>query len=368
MYDYIIVGSGFFGSVCARELTDKGFKCLVLEKRSHIGGNCHSEKIDGINMHTYGPHIFHTSNERVWKWINQYAKFNHYTNRPVANYKGELFTLPFNMWTFNQLWGVTHPHEAKAIIAEQSKEIGEPQNLEEQAIKLVGRDVYEKLIKGYTSKQWMKPPNELPKEIIKRLPVRFTYDTNYFNDPYQGIPIGGYTPIFDQLLAGIEVQLETDYLADKSAWDAKGKNIIFTGPIDAYYDYQFGPLEYKTTRFEHKKLTDTDNYQGVAIMNYTDGEVPYTRIIEYKHFEFGQTDTTCITYEYPEPYVAKVTEPYYPVNDQANNALFSQYKALADAETHVYFGGRLAEYKYYDMHQIIERAFDLLDELNSSIL
>jgi UDP-galactopyranose mutase len=269
------------------------------------------------------------------------------------------------MWTFNQLWGVTHPHEAKAIIAEQSKEIGEPQNLEEQAIKLVGRDVYEKLIKGYTSKQWMKPPNELPKEIIKRLPVRFTYDTNYFNDPYQGIPIGGYTQIFDQLLAGIEVQLETDYLADKSAWDAKGKNIIFTGPIDAYYDYQFGPLEYKTTRFEHKKLTDTDNYQGVAIMNYTDGEVPYTRIIEYKHFEFGQTDTTCITYEYPEPYVAKVTEPYYPVNDQANKALFSQYKALADAETHVYFGGRLAEYKYYDMHQIIDRAFDLLDELNS---
>jgi UDP-galactopyranose mutase len=365
MYDYIIVGSGFFGSVCARELTDKGFKCLVLEKRKHIGGNCHTEKVDGINMHTYGPHIFHTSNERVWKWINQFATFNHFTNRPIANYKGELFALPFNMWTFNQLWGVTHPHEAKAIIAEQSKEIGEPQNLEEQAIKLVGRDVYEKLIKGYTSKQWMKPPNELPKEIIKRLPVRFTYDTNYFNDPYQGIPIGGYTQIFDQLLAGIEVQLETDYLADKSAWDAKAKNIIFTGPIDAYYDYQFGPLEYKTTRFEHKKLTDTDNYQGVPVMNFTDVEVPYTRIIEYKHFEFGQTDTTCITYEYPEPYVAKVTEPYYPVNDQANNAIFGQYKALADAETHVYFGGRLAEYKYYDMHQIIERAFDLLDELNS---
>jgi UDP-galactopyranose mutase len=366
MYDYIIVGSGFFGSVCARELTDRGFKCLVLEKRNHIGGNCHSEKIDGINMHTYGPHIFHTSNERVWNWINQYAKFNHYTNRPVANYKGELFTLPFNMWTFNQLWGVTHPHEAKAIIAEQSKEIGEPKNLEEQAIKLVGRDVYEKLIKGYTSKQWMKPPDELPKEIIKRLPVRFTYDTNYFNDPYQGIPIGGYTQIFDQLLAGIEVQLETDYLADKSAWDAKARNIIFTGPIDAYYDYQFGPLEYKTTRFEHKKLADTDNYQGVAIMNYTDAETPYTRIIEYKHFEFGQTDTTCITYEYPVPYVAKVTEPYYPVNDQANNALFSQYKSLADAEANVYFGGRLAEYKYYDMHQIIERAFDLLDQLNAS--
>ncbi len=365
MYDYIIVGSGFFGSVCARELTDKGFKCLVLEKRSHIGGNCHTEKVDGINMHTYGPHIFHTSNERVWKWINQFATFNHFTNRPIANYKGELFALPFNMWTFNQLWGVTHPHEAKAIIAEQSKEIGEPQNLEEQAIKLVGRDVYEKLIKGYTSKQWMKPPNELPKEIIKRLPVRFTYDTNYFNDPYQGIPIGGYTQIFDQLLEGIEVQLETDYLADKSAWDAKAQHIIFTGPIDAYYDYQFGPLEYKTTRFEHKKLTDKDNYQGVPVMNFTDAEVPYTRIIEYKHFEFGQTDTTCITYEYPEPYVAKVTEPYYPVNDQANNAIFGQYKALADAETHVYFGGRLAEYKYYDMHQIIERAFDLLDELNS---
>jgi UDP-galactopyranose mutase len=365
MYDYIIVGSGFFGSVCARELTDRGFTCLVLEKRNHIGGNCHTEKVDGINMHTYGPHIFHTSNERVWKWINQFATFNHFTNRPIANYKGELFALPFNMWTFNQLWGVTHPHEAKAIIAEQSKEIGEPQNLEEQAIKLVGRDVYEKLIKGYTSKQWMKPPNELPKEIIKRLPVRFTYDTNYFNDRFQGIPIGGYTQIFDQLLAGIEVQLETDYLADKSAWDAKARNIIFTGPIDAYYDYQFGPLEYKTTRFEHKKLTDTDNYQGVPVMNYTDIEIPYTRIIEYKHFEFGQTDTTCITYEYPEPYVAKVTEPYYPVNDQTNNAIFGQYKALADAEVNEYFGGRLAEYKYYDMHQIIERAFDLLDELKS---
>ena len=365
MYDYIIVGSGFFGSVCARELTDRGLKCLVLEKRSHIGGNCHTEKVDGITMHTYGPHIFHTSNERVWKWINQYAKFNHFTNRPIANYKGELFALPFNMWTFNQLWGVTHPHEAKAIIAEQSKEIGEPQNLEEQAIKLVGRDVYEKLIKGYTSKQWMKPPNELPKEIIKRLPVRFTYDTNYFNDPYQGIPIGGYTQIFEKLRAGIEVQLETDYLVDKSAWDAKARNIIFTGPIDAYYDYQFGPLEYKTTRFEHKKLTDTDNYQGVPVMNFTDVEIPYTRIIEYKHFEFGQTDTTCITYEYPEPYVAKVTEPYYPVNDQENNAIFGQYKALADAEAHVYFGGRLAEYKYYDMHQIIERAFNLLDELKS---
>ncbi len=254
-YDYLIVGAGVFGSVCAYELKKRGKKCIVIDKRSVIGGNCYTENIDGIHVHKYGAHIFHTNDKSLWDYVNQFAEFRQYTHNVIANYKGKMFTLPFNMWTFNQLWGVTHPHEAKAIIAEQSKEIGEPQNLEEQAIKLVGRDVYEKLIKGYTSKQWMKPPNELPKEIIKRLPVRFTYDTNYFNDPYQGIPIGGYTQIFDQLLAGIEVQLETDYLADKSAWDAKARHIIFTGPIDAYYEYQFGPLEYKTTRFEHKKLT-----------------------------------------------------------------------------------------------------------------
>ena len=366
MYDYLIVGSGFFGSICARELTNAGYKCLVLEKRNHIGGNCYTENRDGINIHTYGPHIFHTSNEEVWKWINQYVTFNNFTLRPLAIYKGESYSLPFNMWTFNKLWGVTHPHQAKLIIDQQSRHIKEPTNLEEQAIKLVGTDVYEKLIKGYTAKQWRKPCNQLPKEIIKRLPVRFTYDNNYFNDKYQGIPIGGYTQIFEKLLEGIEVKLGIDYLKDKQYWDVQATKVIYTGPIDAYYNYKFGELEYKTTKFKHTKKK-TDNWQGTAMVNYTDGNVEHTRIIEHKHFEFGDQPYTWITHEYPTEYKADKTEPMYPVNDTENNSMYKLYKCLADQEKNIIFGGRLAEYKYYDMHQVIESALNFIkNKLNEN--
>jgi UDP-galactopyranose mutase len=355
MYDYIIVGSGFFGSICAHELTKKGYNCLVLEKRNHIGGNCYTSNRDGINVHDYGPHIFHTSNDEVWEWINQFVSFNDFTLRAVANYKNEIYSLPFNMWTFSKLWNITQPSEAKKIIEEQGSEIIEPKNLEEQAIKLVGRDVYEKLIKGYTTKQWKKDPRLLPKEIIKRLPVRFTYDNNYFNDKYQGIPIGGYTQIFEKLLDGIEVKLNVDYLSDKEYWNSVTKKIIYTGPIDAFYNYKFGELEYKTTEFNHKKF-ETENYQGCAMMNFTDSEVSFTRIIEHKHFEKTESNVSWVSWEYPTDYSAKKTEPYYPVNDQENNFKYSQYKTLADKEENIIFGGRLAEYKYYDMHQVIECA------------
>ena len=359
MYDYLIVGSGFFGSICARELTDSGKKVCVIENRNHIGGNCYTSNRDGINVHDYGPHIFHTSNERVWEWINQYVEFNDFTLRPVANYKGEIYSLPFNMWTFSKLWDITHPYEAKEIIEEQSSYIDEPQNLEEQAIKLVGRDVYEKLIKGYTEKQWRKEATELPKEIIKRLPVRFTYDNNYFNDKYQGIPIGGYTQIFDKLLEGIDVKLETDFFASELP---KHKKVIYTGPIDRYFDYKFGELEYKTTKFEHKKI-DTDNYQGVVMMNYTDKEIPFTRTIEHKHFENIESESTWVTWEFPTEYVVNETEPYYPVNDKENTKIYKKYKKLADKEKNVIFGGRLAEYRYYDMHQVIESALNRIKEI-----
>ncbi|RVU24057.1 UDP-galactopyranose mutase [Sandaracinomonas limnophila] len=358
-YDYLIVGAGFFGSICAHELQKRGKKVLVIEKRNHIGGNCYTENRDGINIHYYGAHIFHTSNKTVWDWINQFAEFNHFTNRVVANYKGKLFALPFNMWTFHQLWGVITPDEVKKKIEEQGSYIQNPQNLEEQAIHLVGKDVYETLIKGYTAKQWMKDPKELPKEIIKRLPVRYTFDTNYFNDPYQGIPKGGYTQIFEKLLEGIEVQLGVDFLASKTEWLDKADKVIYTGPIDAYFNYEFGPLEYKSVTLDLQKK-DTDNFQGNAVVNYTEQEIPYTRIIEHKHFEFGTTDSTWISYEYPTPYEAQKTEPYYPVNDATNNALFQKYKEKAAEFPNVIFGGRLAEYKYYDMHQIIERALDFL--------
>ena len=356
MYDYLIVGSGFFGSICARELTDRGRKVCVIENRHHIGGNCYTANRDGINVHEYGPHIFHTSNEEVWTWINQYVKFNDFTLRPVANYKGEIYSLPFNMWTFSKLWNISHPYQAKEIIEKQSSYIDEPQNLEEQAIKLVGTDVYNKLIKGYTEKQWRKDATELPKEIIKRLPVRFTYDNNYFNDKYQGIPIGGYTQIFDKLLDGIDLKLGTDYFTEELP---KHKKVIYTGPIDRYFDYKFGELEYKTTRFEHKKL-DTDNYQGVVMMNYTDKEIPFTRIIEHKHFENVESDSTWVTWEFPTEYKAGETEPYYPVNDEENTEIYNKYKELADKEKNVYFGGRLAEYKYYDMHKVIESALNFV--------
>ena len=360
-YDYLIVGSGLYGSICAYELTKSGKKVLVIDSRNHIGGNCHTEKRDGINIHTYGPHIFHTSNEEVWKWVNQFVDFNNFILSPVAHYEGKLYSLPFNMWTFNQLWGVTTPEEAKQRIEEQSSEVDEPKNLEEQAIKLVGKDVYYKLIKGYTEKQWMKPANELPVEIIKRLPVRFTYDNNYFNDKYQGIPIGGYTQIFEKLLEGIEVKLEVDYLKDKEYWNSITNKVIYTGPIDAFFNYNFGELEYKTTKFVHKKI-ESDNYQGVVMMNYTDKDISFTRCIEHKHFEDIKSDKTWITYEYPDEY-DRSKEPYYPVNDFINNSKYLEYNKLAESQSNVYFGGRLAEYKYYDMHQVIESALKFLNKL-----
>ena len=358
-YDYLIVGSGFFGSICAYELNKKGYKVLVIESRDHIGGNCYTENKDDINIHVYGPHIFHTSNDEVWKWINQFVSFNNFTLRPVANYKGEIYSLPFNMWTFSKLWNITHPDQAKRIIKGQSEHIGEPTNLEEQAIKLVGTDVYEKLIKGYTAKQWRKDPKELPASIIKRLPVRFTYNNNYFNDKYQGIPIGGYTQIFEKLLEGIEVKLGIDYFKDELP---KHDKVIYTGPIDIFYNYQFGELEYKTTKFEHKRLED-DDYQGIAMMNYTDEEIPFTRVIEHKHFEDVKSDSTWITFEYPIEYKAESTEPMYPVNDTENNSKYQKYKELANQEKDIIFGGRLAEYKYYDMHQVIESALNKVKEI-----
>jgi UDP-galactopyranose mutase len=358
MYDYLIVGAGFYGSICAHELTKAGKKVLVIDNRDHIGGNCYTKNRDGINVHEYGPHIFHTSNEEVWNWINQFVKFNNYINTPVANYKGEIYSLPFNMWTFNKLWGVTTPEEAKKKIEEQSLMLnGEPTNLEEQAISLVGLDVYEKLIKHYTAKQWRKDPEFLPKEIIKRLPVRFTYDNNYFNDRYQGIPIGGYTQIFEKLLEGIDVRLNCDYFKDTLPEFDK---VIYTGPIDKFFDYKFGELEYKTTRFDHIKI-NKENYQGSAIMNYTDKDTEYTRTIEHKHFEKdNKTDSTWVTWEYPTEYDPQKTEPYYPVNDDENNKKYQKYKLAADGLENIHFGGRLAEYKYYDMHQVIESALNYI--------
>jgi UDP-galactopyranose mutase len=358
MYDYLIVGAGFYGSICAYELTKAGKKVLVIDNRDHIGGNCYTKNRDGINVHEYGPHIFHTSNEEVWNWINQFVKFNNYINTPVANYKGEIYSLPFNMWTFNKLWGVTTPEEAKKKIEEQSLMLnGEPTNLEEQAISLVGLDVYEKLIKHYTAKQWRKDPEFLPKEIIKRLPVRFTYDNNYFNDRYQGIPIGGYTQIFEKLLEGIDVRLNCDYFKDTLPEFDK---VIYTGPIDKFFGYEFGELEYKTTRFNHIKI-NKENYQGSAIMNYTDKDTEYTRTIEHKHFEKdNKTDSTWVTWEYPTEYDPQKTEPYYPVNDDENNKKYQKYKLAADGLENIHFGGRLAEYKYYDMHQVIESALNYI--------
>lgn len=362
MYDYIIIGSGFYGSICAYELTKAGHRCLVLEKREHVGGNCYTENVDGIHVHKYGPHIFHTSNKEVWDWINQFVSFNQFTLHPVANYKGEIYSLPFNMWTFAKLFNITHPHEARSRIEIESAEIGMPTNLEEQAIKLVGKTVYETLIKGYTKKQWRKDPKDLPTEIIKRLPVRFNYDNNYFNDIYQGIPIGGYTQVFDKLLKNVEVQLNVDYLRDKDYWDSLTKKIIYTGPIDKFYDYKFGHLEYKTTQFKHERV-EVENFQGTAMMNFTDEAIPFTRIIEHKHFDPTNCDYTWISEEYPVEYIPDETEPYYPVNDYENNKRYSLYKELACSEINTIFGGRLAEYKYYDMHQVIESALNKVKEI-----
>ena len=356
MYNYLIVGSGLFGSIFAYEANKKGKKCLVIDKRNHVGGNIYTENVEGINVHKYGAHIFHTSNKEVWEYIQQFAVFNRYTNSPIANYKGEIYNMPFNMNTFNKLWGVVTPEEAKAKINEQIKESGitEPKNLEEQAISLVGKDIYEKLVKGYTQKQWGKPCNELPSFIIKRLPVRFTYDNNYFNDLYQGIPIGGYTQIIEKMLDGIDVRLNCDFFEHREELSNIAEKIVFTGMIDQYYDYCYGELEYRSLRFE-EELLDTDNYQGNAVVNYNEYEVPYTRIIEHKHFEYGTQDKTVITREYPATW-KKGNEPYYPMNDDKNNALYAKYKALADKENNVIFGGRLGMYKYFDMHHVIAEA------------
>jgi UDP-galactopyranose mutase len=357
-YDYLIVGSGFFGSICAYELNKKGYKVCVIESRNHIGGNCYTSNRDGIQVHDYGPHIFHTSNEQVWEWINQFVKFNNFTLRPVANYKGEIYSLPFNMWTFSKIFNISLPQEAKLKIEEESLNITEPKNFEEQAIKLVGKTVYEKLIKGYTEKQWKKSAIELPKEIIQRLPVRFTYDNNYFNDKYQGIPIGGYTQIFDKLLEGIEVKLNTDFFKDTLPEYSK---LIYTGPIDKFFNYKYGELEYKTTKFDHVKL-EQENYQGTAVMNFTEKSIPYTRIIEHKHFENINTSYTWVTHEYPELY-NRDKEPYYPVNDSINNTMYLKYKSETDKLDNIFFGGRLAEYKYYDMHQVIDSALNFTKKL-----
>ncbi len=359
-YDYLIVGAGIFGATFAYEATKKGKTCLVIDKRDHIAGNMYTKEIEGINVHMYGAHIFHTSNKEVWDYINQFAEFNHYINSPVANYKGTMYNLPFNMNTFNKLWGVITPSEAKAQIELQKKPYVKefPENLEEQALNLVGPDVYEKLIKGYTEKQWGRDAKDLPAFIIKRLPVRFTYDNNYFNDKYQGIPIGGYTKIIEKMLSGIEVRLNTDYFADQASLDKLADKVLYTGPIDKFYHYMYGILEYRSLHFEHEVL-DTDNYQGNAVINYTQREVPYTRIIEHKHFEFTQSDKTIITKEYPQNWTLE-KEAYYPVNDDKNNEIYRKYQAKTKEETKYLFGGRLAEYKYYDMHAVLSSALSLV--------
>ncbi len=364
-YDYLVVGAGLFGSVFAHEAVKKGKSCLVIDKRNHIGGNIYTEEIEGINVHKYGAHIFHTSDKEIWEYVNQFAEFNQYINSPVAIYKDELYNLPFNMNTFSKMWNIKTPKEAKEIIEAQRKEanISNPQNLEEQALSLAGRDVYEKLIKGYTEKQWGRSCSELPAFIIKRLPFRFTYDNNYFNDRFQGIPMGGYTQIAKKLLEGSDVLLETDYRDFIAKNAGIASKIIYTGMIDEFFDYKFGPLEYRSVRFETEVL-DTDNYQGNAVVNYTEREVPYTRIIEHKHFEFGKQEKTVISREYSSEWKVGI-EPYYPVNDEKNSKLYAKYKELAENEKNIIFGGRLGMYKYFDMDKVIRAALDVCKtELN----
>ena len=356
-YDYLVVGSGLYGAIFAHEANKRGKKVLVIDKRPNIAGNIYTEEVEGINVHKYGAHIFHTNNKEVWQYITQFAEFNRFTNSPVANYKGELYSLPFNMYTFNKMWGVVTPEEAAAKIEEQRQEIkGEPKNLEEQAISLVGRDIYEKLIKGYTEKQWGRPCTELPSFIIKRLPVRLTFDNNYFNALYQGIPMGGYTKMVENMLESIEVRLNTDYLENKEELDSLADKVVYTGPIDAYFNYKLGTLEYRSVRFETEVL-DKPNFQGNAAVNYTDAETPWTRIIEHKWFEFGTQPKTVISREYSSEWKLG-DEPYYPVNDEKNGALYAEYKKLGEAEIKVIFGGRLGEYKYYDMDAVIAAALD----------
>ena len=369
MYDYLIVGAGLYGAVFAREAVKKGKKVLVIDRRPNIAGNVYTEEIEGINVHKYGAHIFHTNNKKVWDYVNQFAEFNRFTNSPVANYKGELYSLPFNMYTFNKMWGVVTPEEAFAKIEEQKKTAGitEPKNLEEQAISLVGTDIYEKLVKGYTEKQWGRPCSELPAFIIKRLPVRLTFDNNYFNALYQGIPMGGYTKMVANMLDGVEVKLGVDYLAEKEAYDAMAEKVIYTGAIDAYFGFKLGALEYRSVRFE-TELLDKPNFQGNAAVNYTDAETPWTRIIEHKWFEFGKDDEgneipkTVISREYSSEWKPG-DEPYYPVNDEKNGILYAEYKKLAEGEQKVVFGGRLGEYKYYDMDAVIASALEMCEKI-----
>ena len=356
-YDYVLVGAGLYSGVIAYLAGQAGKNCLVLERRDHTGGNIYCEEIEGIHVHKYGAHIFHTSNKEVWQFVNSLAEFNRYTNSPIANYKGEIYNMPFNMNTFSKMWGIRTPEEAKTIIEEQRKAVpGEPKNLEEQAIKLVGKDIYEKLVKGYTEKQWGRDCKELPAFIIKRLPVRYTYDNNYFNDRYQGIPVGGYNVLIERLLESCDVHLNVDFLQDKEKLSSLADKIVYTGTIDSYYNYQYGALEYRSVRFE-SEILDEQNHQGVAVVNYTDRETPYTRVIEHKHFEFGTQPKTVVTKEYSADWKLG-DEPYYPVNDEKNQKVYAQYQALAKNEPNVIFGGRLAEYKYYDMDKVIASALD----------
>ncbi|STZ08828.1 UDP-galactopyranose mutase [Moraxella caprae] len=358
-YDYLIVGSGLFGSVFAHEMHKAGKKCLILEKREHIGGNVYTECVEGIQVHKYGAHIFHTSNKKIWDYVNSFVEFNRYTNTPIANYKGELYNLPFNMNTFYQLWGVKTPTEAKKKIDEQRasyNHIKEPKNLEEQALVLAGEDIYTKLIKGYTEKQWGRPATRIPAFIIRRLPFRFTFDNNYFNDTYQGIPIGGYTNLIQKIIGDIEIKTNTDYLENKDYWDGRANKIVYTGKIDDFFQCCFGKLDYRSLRFE-MEILDIDNYQGNSVVNYTEADVPFTRIIEHKHFEFGTQPKTIITREYPQD-KSDDNEAYYPINDEHNQMIYQKYQELATQYVHIIFGGRLAEYKYYDMHQVIEQALN----------
>lgn len=360
-YDFLIVGAGLYGAICAHELSKKGKKCLVIDKRSHIAGNIYTEQVEGINVHKYGAHIFHTSNKKVWDYVNQFAEFNNFVNSPMARYKNEIYNLPFNMNTFSKLWNIFTPQEVEAKIEEEKKKfhIENPKNLEEQAINLVGSTIYEKLVKGYTAKQWGRPCTELPAFIIKRLPVRFTYNNNYFNDIYQGIPKGGYTQIVEKMLENCDVLLNTNYIEKREYFNDLCEKIIFTGAIDEFYDFKFGALEYRTVEFE-TEILDNKNYQGVAVVNYTDYEVPYTRIIEHKHFEFGEQEKTVISKEYSKTWKLG-DEPYYPVNNDKNNELYEKYKNLADTQPNVYFGGRLGHYKYYDMDKVVLEALNFIE-------
>lgn len=361
LYDYLIVGAGLYGSVFAHEATNRGRRCLVIDRRNHIGGNCYTKSVNGIDVHWYGAHIFHTSDERVWEYMNRFCRFNHYVNSPIANYKGELYNLPFNMNTFCKLWPDVHtPDEAMRRIEEQKAEfagIGEPKNLYEQGMKLAGRDIFEKLVKGYSEKQWGRPAEEIPAFVLRRLPMRFTFDNNYFNDPHQGIPEGGYTSIFEQLLKGAEVKLGIDFFDDREKWMQMASRIVYTGPLDAWFDYRLGRLDFRSLHFEHKLMEGVANWQGNAVFNYTDRETPYTRTIEHKHFAFGKQPDTVVSYEYPKDWHPG-DEPYYPVNDERNDTLAAKYKELASREERVSFGGRLGEYRYYDMDKTVARVLE----------